>query len=69
MRYKPNDNVIVLDTTNKPAGTGIIISHEPKSDYCKIKFKYYNSEKEEIVEIPQQRLLPPSDFVFSISNK
>lgn len=61
MRYKPNDNVIVLDTTNKPAGTGIVISHDPKSDYYKIKFKYSNSEKEEELEIPQQRLLTLAD--------
>ncbi len=57
MSHHPNDPVIVLDTTYKPAGTGIILQYESRNNYYTVKFRFFDSNKEEIIDVPSQRIL------------
>jgi hypothetical protein len=68
MKFKEGQEVMVLDTTNKPAATGKIISFNPTSGLYKVKYKYLNSEKEDEAELQEQRLITHDDIVSS-SNK
>ena len=66
MKFQLGQTVVVIDTTSKPAGTGLILNYNPFTRYYKIKLTYYNSGREEEMEVPEQRLLTNMDIVNSI---
>ncbi len=66
MKFQTGETVIVIDTTNRLAGTGVIISYNPFTRHYKIKLTYYDLDKQEEIEVPEQRLMTNTDIVNSI---
>ena len=56
MKFEPGESVIVLDSENKTAGTGIVISSDEGGLY-KIAFTYSASDKKEELVLPGHRLM------------
>lgn len=63
MKFQTGEAVVVIDTTNKPAGTGVIISYNPFTSYYKIKLTYYDLGRQEETEVPEQRLMLNTEIV------
>jgi hypothetical protein len=60
MKFEPGQSVIVLDTENRPAGTGRVINSDEGGLY-KIAFSYGDSNKKEELILPEHRLLLHKD--------
>src|SRR5579862_1098481 len=60
MKFEAGESVIVLDTENRPAGTGHVISFDEGGLY-RIAFTYINTEKKEEIILPEHRLLSNRD--------
>jgi hypothetical protein len=56
MKFERGESVIILDTENKPAGTGDVISSDEGGLY-KIAFTYFGTDKKEELILPEHRLL------------
>jgi hypothetical protein len=56
MKFMPGQLVVVLDSENKAAGTGTVISSKYGGIYD-VEFNYKNSDKKEVVTLPEHRLL------------
>ena len=61
MKFETGESVIILDTENKPAGTGEVISSEDDELY-KVAFTYFGSEKKDELILPAHRLLTNKHF-------
>jgi hypothetical protein len=57
MKFTPGEQVIVLDTTNKPAGSAIVETYHPETHHYRVLFQYPNSAVPESIELPEYRLL------------
>jgi hypothetical protein len=57
MKFSPGEQVIVLDTTNKPAGSAIVQTYHPETHQYRVLFQYPNTASPESIELPEHRLL------------
>lgn len=57
MKYFPGQSVIVLDTTQKPAGSGIVQAYNPEAHLCIVLFQYPGNASPENIPIPEYRLV------------
>lgn len=57
MNFLPGQQVIVLDTTHKPAGSAIIQVYDSDSHQCTVLFQYPGSPNPESIPLPAHRLL------------
>jgi hypothetical protein len=57
MKFSPGQEVIVLDTTHKPAGSAIVQSYHPEAHRCIVLFQYPGSPFPESIPIPEYRLV------------
>jgi hypothetical protein len=62
MKFSPGQSVIVLDTTYKPAGAGIVQIYNPVAHQCTVLFQYPGSTTPESIPIPEYRLVAPSQI-------
>jgi hypothetical protein len=57
MKFTPGEEVIVLDTTNKPAGSAIVQTYHPETHHYSVLFHYPHTSAPESIELPERRLL------------
>jgi hypothetical protein len=57
MKFSPGQQVIVLDTTHKPAGSAIVQAYHPEAHRCIVLFQYPGSPAPESIPIPEYRLV------------
>lgn len=57
MKFSPGQQVIVLDTTHKPAGSAIVQVYHPEAHRCIVLFQYPGSPAPESIPIPEHRLV------------
>jgi len=57
MKFKIGEQVIVLNTEHKLAGTGRVINYHALSGKYKVLFKYPHANESEEVNIPEERLV------------
>jgi hypothetical protein len=57
MKFSPGQEVIVLDTTHKPAGSAIVQSYHPEAHRCIVLFQYPGALVPESIPIPEYRLV------------
>jgi len=57
MKFSPGQQVIVLDTTHKPAGSAIVQVYHPEAHRCIVLFQYPGSPAPESIPIPEYRLV------------
>jgi hypothetical protein len=57
MKFTPGEQVIVLDTTNKPAGSAIVQTYHPETHHYSVLFHYPHTPEPESIELPERRLL------------
>ena len=57
MKFFPGQQVIVLDTTHKPAGSATIQVYHPDTHHCTVLFQYPGSKDPESIPLPEHRLL------------
>jgi len=57
MKYFPGQSVIVLDTTHKPAGPGVVQVYNPEAHLCTVLFQYPGHPAPEIIPVPEYRLV------------
>ena len=68
MKFQKGQTVMVLDAaSNQVAGSGIVISFN--EGLYKVLFRYANSEKQEEIEVPEQRLITSVDIAKKALNK
>jgi len=58
MKYFPGQLVLVLDTTQKPAGTGRVEIYDEDTERCIVLFQYPDRPEPESILMPLYRLLP-----------
>jgi hypothetical protein len=58
MNLIPGQSVIVLDTTYKPAGAGIVQNYDADTERCMILFQYPGQIQPEVIPMPLARLIP-----------
>lgn len=58
MKFSPGQEVIVLDTTHKPAGSAIVQTYYPEAHRYTVLFQYPGSPAPESIPIPEYRLVP-----------
>jgi hypothetical protein len=71
MKFETGQSVIVLDSENKAAGTGNVISSDEGGLYL-IAFTYNASDKKEDLVLPEHRLMlnvEPADKELKISSE
>ena len=67
MKFSKHQTVTVLDTiSNRPAGTGEVIGCNTNARTYTLKFKYFESEKIEEIEVPEHRIISNADIVNSM---
>jgi hypothetical protein len=59
MKFNPGEQVIVLDTTNKPAGSAIVQTYHEETHQYRVLFQYPNTVSPESIELPEYRVLEP----------
>ncbi len=59
MKFSPGQEVIVLETTHKPAGSAIVQVYHPEAHRCIVLFQYPGSPAPESIPIPEYRLVTP----------
>jgi hypothetical protein len=57
MKFSPGQQVIVLDTMHKPAGSAIVVAYHPEMHQCTVLFQYPGSAAPENIPIPEYRLV------------
>ena len=57
MKFITGEQVIVLDTNNKPVGSAIVQTYYPETHQYRVLFHYPNTEAPESIELPERRLL------------
>ena len=57
MKFNPGEQVIVLDTTNRPAGSAIVQTYHEETHQYRVLFQYPNTVSPESIELPEHRLL------------
>lgn len=57
MKFNPGQQVIVLDTTHKPAGSAIVQLYEAEAHQYIVLFQYPGTTAPEAIPIPEHRLL------------
>lgn len=63
MKYYTGQVVTLLDTEYKPAGRAVICHYEKKSEKYEVDFVYPYQEKSNKISVPEERLIPASDFI------
>jgi hypothetical protein len=58
MKFSPGQQVLVLDTTHKPAGSAIVQAYHPEAHRCIVLFQYPGSAVPESIPVPEYRLVP-----------
>jgi hypothetical protein len=62
MKFNPGEQVIVLDTTNKPVGKAIVQTYHEGTHHYRVLFQYPNTTAPESIELPEHRLLDPASL-------
>jgi hypothetical protein len=62
MKFSPGQQVIILDTTNKPAGSAIVQAYHVETDQYTVLFHYPGSAAPETITIPQERVIVASQL-------
>jgi len=57
MKFSPGQQVIVLDTTNKPAGSATIVVYHPETHQYTVLYQYPGSREPEHIPLPEYRLV------------
>lgn len=57
MKFIPGEQVIVLDTTNRPAGSAIVQTYHEETHQYLVLFHYPHTALPESIELPERRLL------------
>jgi hypothetical protein len=57
MNFSPGQQVMVLDTTHKPAGSAIVESYHPEEHRCIVLFLYPGTTVPESIPVPEYRLV------------
>jgi hypothetical protein len=57
MKFTPGQEVIVLDTTNKAAGSATVQAYHPETHTYTVLFQYPNSAAPDSTTLPEHRLL------------
>jgi hypothetical protein len=57
MKFSPGQQVMVLDTTQKPAGSAIVQSYHPEEHRCIVLFLYPGTTVPESIPVPEYRLV------------
>jgi len=57
MKFSPGQQVMVLDTMHKPAGSAIVQSYHPEEHRCIVLFQYPGSTVPESIPVPEYRLV------------
>ncbi|HTI07029.1 MAG TPA: hypothetical protein VL832_00700 [Puia sp.] len=57
MEFSPGQPVLILDTTHKPAGSGIVQAYHPEAHQCTVLFQYPGCATAESISIPEYRLI------------
>jgi hypothetical protein len=57
MKFTPGQQVIVLDTTHKPAGSAIVQVYQAEAHQYIVLFQYPGTTAPEAILIPEHRLL------------
>ena len=60
MKFAPGQEVIVLDTMHKPAGTAIVQVYHAETQRYTVLFQYPDASVPESIPMPAYRLLMPS---------
>ena len=63
MTFTPGQPVIVLDTTHKPAGAGIVQIYHADTERCMVLFQYPDRAQPESIPVPGHRLIPQLSVV------
>lgn len=58
MMFFPGQPVIVLDTTHKPAGAGVVQVYYADTERCMVLFQYPHQTQPESIPVPVYRLIP-----------
>jgi len=62
MRFTQGQQVMVLDTEGKPAGSATIKHYHPDTKRYTVDFKYANSEEAQEITLPEERLITSKDI-------
>jgi hypothetical protein len=57
MKFSPGQQVIVLDTTQKPAGSATIVVYHPETHQYTVLYQYPGSPEPEHIPLPEHRLV------------
>ena len=57
MKFTPGQQVIVLDTTHKPAGSAVVQLYQAEAHQYIVLFQYPDAPAPEAISIPEHRLL------------
>jgi len=60
----PGQTVTILDTTNKPAGSAIVLVFNAETELCEVLYQYPGQDKPENIPVPAYRLIPQSSNSF-----
>lgn len=63
MIFTPGQAVIVLDTTHKPAGAGVVQIYDEDTERCMVLFQYPDRAQPESIPVPVHRLIPQISVV------
>ena len=58
MIFTPGQTVIVLDTSHKPAGSGVVQIYHADVERCMVLFQYPHQCQPESIPVPTSRLIP-----------
>lgn len=58
MNFIPGQPVIVLDTTHKPAGDGVVLEFNAETERCNVLYQYPVQPRAENIATPAYRLIP-----------
>ena len=57
MKFLPGQQVVVLDTTHKPAGYAIVQAYYPEAHRYTVLFQYPGTSIPESIPVPEYRLV------------
>lgn len=58
MNYQPGQEVLVLDTTFKVAGSAVIENYHPETNGYTVLFQYPGNQDPQRILLPENRVLP-----------
>ena len=65
MKFLPGQQVIVLDTTHKPAGAAIVQVYHADTQWYTVLFQYPGASIPESIPVPEYRLLTAPSVIMN----